>query len=45
MEKERIQNLYHELKTMRLSGMADVLIDFYENPNHELIAADAEPLS
>lgn len=40
MEKERIQNLYHELKTMRLSGMADVLIDFYENPNHELIAAD-----
>ncbi len=39
MEKERIQNLYRELKTMRLSGMADVLIDFYENPNHELIAA------
>lgn len=40
MEKELLQNLYHELKTMRLSGMADVLIDFYENPNHELIAAD-----
>ncbi len=39
MEKELLQNLYHELKTMRLSGMVDVLIDFYENPNHELIAA------
>lgn len=40
MEKELLQNLYHELKTMRLSGMADVLIDFFENSDHKLVVAD-----
>lgn len=40
MEKETLNTLYHMLKTMRLSGIANELIDFYDNPNHELIGTD-----
>ena len=41
MEPQTLHTLYQMLKTMRLSGMANELIDFYENPNHELMDTDA----
>lgn len=41
MEPHTLHTLYQMLKAMRLSGMANELIDFYENPNHELMDTDA----